>query len=170
MQMASESMKSPAIDSVCGMTIDRAKAVSVEYEGTKTYFCCQGCAAKFRADPARYLNMKQDVSAIRVLAKEGATADYTCPMHPEVHKAGRGSCPKCDMALELSAIEAPSSRTEYTCPMHPQIVRDAPGSCPICGMPLEPRTVSAADENPELVNMTRIACLHAPFGALQAAA
>src|SRR6266700_664206 len=99
--------------------------------------------------------MKQDVPAIQVLAKEEATTDYTCPMHPEVHKAGPGSCPKCGMALELSTIEAPSSRTEYTCPMHPQMVRDAPGSCPICGMALEPRTVSANDENPELVNMTR---------------
>ena len=41
------------------MTVDPAKAVSVEYEGTKTYFCCPGCATKFRADPARYLKMKQ---------------------------------------------------------------------------------------------------------------
>jgi Cu+-exporting ATPase len=40
--------------------------------------------------------------------------------------------------------------------MHPQIVRDKPGNCPICGMTLEPRTVSlAAEENPELVDMTR---------------
>jgi len=154
-KMASEPTKLSPIDPVCGMTVDPAKAASVEYEGTKTYFCCPGCATRFRADPARYLKMKQDVPAIQVLAKDEATADYTCPMHPEVHKAGPGSCPKCGMALEPSTIEAPSSRTEYTCPMHPQIVRDAPGSCPICGMALEPRTVSAADENPELVNMTR---------------
>ncbi len=120
-----------------------------------TYFCCPGCATKFRGDPARYLKMKQDVPAIQVLAKEEAKADYTCPMHTEVHKARPGSCPKCGMALELSTIEAPSSRTEYRCPMHPQIVRDAPGSCPICGMALEPRTVSAAEENPELVSMTQ---------------
>ena len=47
---------------------------------------------------------------------------------------------------------------EYTCPMHPEIVRDVPGSCPICGMTLEPRTIAApeeAEENPELVDMTR---------------
>ncbi len=25
--------------------------------------------------------------------------DYTCPMHPEVHSAGPGKCPKCGMAL-----------------------------------------------------------------------
>ncbi len=40
--------------------------------------------------------------------------------------------------------------------MHPEIVRLAPGSCPICGMALEPRTVTAAaEENPELRDMTR---------------
>jgi Cu+-exporting ATPase len=40
--------------------------------------------------------------------------------------------------------------------MHPEIVRSAPGSCPICGMALEPRTVTAAaEENPELRDMTR---------------
>lgn len=154
-QMGSESMKPPAIDPVCGMTVDPAKGVSVEFEGTKTYFCCPGCATKFRADPARYLKIKQDVPAIQVLAKDEATADYTCPMHPEAHKAGPGSCPKCGMALEPSTIAAPSSRTEYTCPMHPQIVRDAPGYCPICGMALEPRSVSADDETPELGSMTR---------------
>ena len=76
-------------------------------------------------------------------------------MHPEVHNAGPGNCPKCGMALEPAAIEAPASRTEYTCPMHPEIVRDAPGSCPICGMALEPRSISADDENPELITMTR---------------
>ena len=24
---------------------------------------------------------------------------YTCPMHPEVHEANAGKCPKCGMAL-----------------------------------------------------------------------
>ena len=154
-KMASEPTKSPAIDPVCGMTVDPANATSVGYEGTKVYFCCQGCATKFSADPARYLKTKQDVRAVPVPAKGEAKADYTCPMHPEVHKAEPGSCPKCGMALEPATTQAPSSRTEYTCPMHPQIVRDAPGSCPICGMALEPRTVTADEGNPELVNMTR---------------
>jgi Cu+-exporting ATPase len=59
------------------------------------------------------------------------------------------------MALEPD-IPVAASRTEYTCPMHPEIVRPAPGSCPICGMTLEPRTVTtAAEENPELRDMTR---------------
>ena len=150
-----EPVNPSAIDPVCGMTVDPAKAASVEHQGTKFYFCCQGCATKFRADPAKYFKPKQAAPLIQLITKEGSKADYTCPMHPEVHNAGPGSCPKCGMALEPATIEAPSSRAEYTCPMHPQIVRDAPGSCPICGMALEPHTVSADDENPELVSMTR---------------
>src|ERR1035437_8008004 len=152
---AVELTKQLATDPVCGMEVAPANAATMEHEGTKFYFCCQGCATKFRADPAKYLEPKQAAPLIQLISKEGSKTDYTCPMHPEVHKAGSGSCPKCGMALEPATIEAPSSRTEYTCPMHPQIVRDAPGSCPICGMALEPRTVSADDENPELVSMTR---------------
>lgn len=29
-----------------------------------------------------------------------STAEYTCPMHPEVVRNGPGSCPICGMALE----------------------------------------------------------------------
>src|ERR1039457_197898 len=157
---AIEPSKPLATDPVCRMTVDPAKAASAEYNGATFYFCCQGCVTKFQVDPAKYLQPKLASPTVQLIAKvrpkkEESNADYTCPMHPEVHKAGPGSCPKCGMALESATIEALSSRTEYTCPMHPEIVRDAPGSCPICGMALEPRTVSADDDNPELVSMTR---------------
>jgi len=95
---------------------------------------------------------------MQVATKETPKADYTCPMHTEVHQAGPGSCPKCGMTLEAATIVPPVSRTEFTCPMHPQIVRDWPGNCPICGMALEPRNTSpdsANSRNPELANMTR---------------
>ena len=81
--------------------------------------------------------------------------DYTCPMHPEVHSASSGVCPKCGMALEAATIVARTIRTQYTCPMHPQIVRDEPGNCPICGMTLEPLTATIKESNPELDSMTR---------------
>ncbi|WBJ98608.1 copper-transporting P-type ATPase [Methylocystis parvus] len=43
-------------------------------------------------------------------AAEGAV--YTCPMHPQIRRAGPGNCPICGMALEplvTSAAEAPSA-------------------------------------------------------------
>ncbi len=109
-------------DPVCGMTVDPAKAVSVEHEGEKLYFCCQGCATKFRTAPAKYLKAKQESHSIPIPMNEEAKTDYTCPMHPEVHKAGPGSCPKCGMALEPATVEAPASRTEY--------IEDVLGACP----------------------------------------
>jgi Cu+-exporting ATPase len=82
-------------------------------------------------------------------------AAYVCPMCAEVRETQPGACPSCGMALEADVPPA-SPRVEYTCPMHPEIVRPGPGSCPICGMALEPRTVTAAaEENPELRDMTR---------------
>jgi Cu+-exporting ATPase len=81
--------------------------------------------------------------------------EYICPMHPDFHKTGPGSCPKCGMALEPLEIAAPDTPTQYTCPMHPQIMRDRPGNCPICGMTLEPKIVAAGEDNPELDRMMR---------------
>ena len=78
-------------------------------------------------------------------------------MHPEERQDEAGGCPKCGMALEPIDPVPPVTRTEWVCPMHPEIVRDEPGSCPICGMSLEPRegAVEGAEENPELLDMTR---------------
>ncbi|RBP99613.1 copper-translocating P-type ATPase [Bifidobacterium xylocopae] len=44
-------------DPVCGMSIDpKTAASSSEYEGKTYYFCSQGCADTFNADPAKVLN------------------------------------------------------------------------------------------------------------------
>lgn len=172
-------------DPVCGMNVNPATAKHVhEHAGKKFYFCCGGCAEKFKTNPEKYLNapkaagsglvtlgmpsaMKPAASA-NVLsaasphlshapasAKKTATTYYVCPMCPEVKETKPVPCPSCGMALEPETPVV-AAKTEYTCPMHPQIVRAEPGSCPICGMALEPRTASAkAEENPELRDMTR---------------
>jgi Cu+-exporting ATPase len=159
------------LDPVCGMTVDQARAKSRVEHANKTYsFCCEGCAKKFSAEPAKYLNSKQKphmataasqetISAGRPAASPKPTktsASYICPMDPEVQEQKPGACPKCGMALEPAMPSAPAARIEYTCPMHPEIIRSEPGACPICGMALEPRAVSASEEeNPELSAMTR---------------
>ena len=64
---------------------------------------------------------------------------YICPMHPEVVKDGKGSCPICGMDLvpKEDAAAAPAAAHEtWVCPMHPEIVKAEKGSCPICGMDL----------------------------------
>ena len=147
---------------------ERAKATEA-YAGNTFYFCCAGCAAKFKADPQKYLNGKPAAASPTPLIQLGGipsgakptptptkSGSYVCPMDPEVRQDHPGACPKCGMALEPEIPAALATRVEYTCPMHPQIVRPGPGSCPICGMALEPRTVTVEDqENPELADMTR---------------
>ncbi|MBI3491489.1 MAG: YHS domain-containing protein, partial [Acidobacteria bacterium] len=46
-----------ALDPVCGMTVDPARAAgAVDHDGTTYYFCSNGCVAKFTADPKKYLS------------------------------------------------------------------------------------------------------------------
>jgi P-type Cu+ transporter len=141
-----------AIDPVCAMTVDPAKAAArSQWNGQTYFFCSAGCKRRFDAQPEKYAEKQPAVST-----HVQPAAAYICPMHPEVVQTGPGDCPKCGMALEPTTPPAPAAKVEYVCPMHPQIVRDGPGSCPICGMALEPRTAAATEEeNPELRDMSR---------------
>ncbi|MGA9511196.1 MAG: heavy metal translocating P-type ATPase [Candidatus Sulfotelmatobacter sp.] len=172
-------------DPVCGMSVNPATTKHVhDLSGKKYHFCCAPCLEKFKADPNKYLQpafppkssglitlgapkpaapstpeSAHQPSASQTQSSAHAAVSqppvYVCPMCSEVREPKPGACPSCGMALEPD-VPIASTRTEYTCPMHPEIVRPAPGSCPICGMALEPRTVTAAaEENPELRDMTR---------------
>ena len=165
-------VKTMVRDVVCNMNVDPANARSrEEYKGTTYYFCCTGCASKFKADPEKYLSAKpatglvhlggiktaqpmntppqKAAARVQSPAEKGGVV-YVCPMDPEVRESKPGPCPSCGMALEPQAVE-------YTCPMHPEIVSDKPGSCPICGMALEPRVAAGIHEedDAELRSMTR---------------
>ena len=156
-----------AIDPVCGMAVDPVSAAhKTDYEGSSYYFCSAHCAHAFKADPNKYVSgrarhehgHKRHGASSTVGAKGQArvtpgTAQYTCPMHPEVVQDRPGSCPKCGMAL-VRMIPAPPVAAEYTCPMHPEVRSPKPGNCPKCGMALVP--VSGAEEDKtELRDMTR---------------
>jgi len=157
-------------DPVCGMNVNPATAKhSYEHVGKKYYFCCGGCAEKFKIDPQKYLSKPAGLVTLSIgtpskavvipkvqsrKVEAGSRPYYVCPMCPEVHELKPGACQSCGMALEPD-VPVFATRTEYTCPMHPEIVRSEPGSCPICGMALEPRTVAATqEENPELRDMS----------------
>jgi Cu+-exporting ATPase len=89
-------------DPVCGMLVDpRQAAGSAVYQGQTYHFCSKGCAAKFQADPEKYLRA---AAAPQAMNREAAGVEYTCPMHPEIRQIGPGSCPKCGMALEPVSI------------------------------------------------------------------
>jgi len=94
-------------DPVCAMSVAPQNArAKLEYEGATYYFCSQGCADKFRANPSKYL-APDHVPAMpkdRPQASSGQEDIRLCPMHPEVRQKGPGSCPLCGMALEPETI------------------------------------------------------------------
>jgi uncharacterized membrane protein YraQ (UPF0718 family)/YHS domain-containing protein len=49
-------MRRGATDPVCGMKVDRAKAVSKDFGGETFYFCSDHCLHAFEVDPERYLH------------------------------------------------------------------------------------------------------------------
>ena len=132
-----------AIDPVCGMTVDPAKAgATVEHEGKKYFFCCKHCAAKFQTEPQKYLQPAIDpVCGMKVEPANAAA---------EIEHEGRRHffCSKhCATTFQADpakyakarAPEAPAAAgAKYTCPMHPEVVQIGPGSCPKCGMALVP--------------------------------
>jgi Cu+-exporting ATPase len=88
------------VDPVCKMLVtgDTA-AAKFEYQGTTYYFCAAACQTKFRQNPAKFLSDDAKPEPM-----ENETAEYTCPMHPEIRQIGPGTCPKCGMALEPTII------------------------------------------------------------------
>ncbi len=99
----------PAVDPVCGMAVDPARAAGTHRHGGRDYwFCSASCRERFAADPGRFL-APQDAPPPPAAAP-GAV--YTCPMHPEVRQDGPGNCPICGMALEPLAPEAGAANPE----------------------------------------------------------
>jgi uncharacterized membrane protein YraQ (UPF0718 family) len=47
-------MRRGVTDPVCGMKVDRAKAVTAEHDGHTYHFCSEHCRARFRSDPEGY--------------------------------------------------------------------------------------------------------------------
>ena len=139
-----------ALDPVCGMTVDPARAAGqVEHEGTTYYFCSKGCAAKFTADPKKYLSGRRE------------------PMAPApAPLLTIGGLKRTENPNPERRTPNAEPRTQWVCPMHPEVLSDRPGACPKCGMALEPRVPDLGDApNPELVDMTRRFTIGAVLGA-----
>jgi YHS domain-containing protein len=48
-----------ATDPVCGMKVDRSRAVLAEYGGRTYYFCSEHCRSQFEVDPDAYIHGKR---------------------------------------------------------------------------------------------------------------
>jgi Cu+-exporting ATPase len=90
------------VDPVCGMTIDPASAAgTLDYKGTRYFFCHTSCLDRFRAAPESFLQPAPS----KPVPAPSEDVEYVCPMHPEVRQKGPGACPKCGMALESRMIQ-----------------------------------------------------------------
>jgi Cu+-exporting ATPase len=115
-------------DLVCGMQVDPGKTPwTSQFNDHTYYFCGKGCKAKFDAEPGRYVTPGSGIRDPeskkhgpgfdhderrtpripnpRSPTPAGSTT-YTCPMHPEIIRAGPGACPICGMALEPMTVTA----------------------------------------------------------------
>ena len=93
-QVAAEKVTDP----VCGMIVDPLRTSHhAEYRGMQYHFCGARCLEKFKGDPEHYLDHAGHRPTQKPASKD---ATYTCPMHPQIHQTGPGSCPICGMALE----------------------------------------------------------------------
>jgi Cu+-exporting ATPase len=87
---STDSLKDP----VCGMMVTEASTHHMDFSGQTFYFCSDHCLQKFSQNPAQFLQPETEQAPV------DPEAEYSCPMHPEVHQIGPGVCPKCGMALE----------------------------------------------------------------------
>ena len=104
-----------ATDPVCGMKVPANSPHVAQHAGRRYLFCCDGCRTRFLSDPARFANPPDAASQpAGGTAPEAAApgAVYTCPMHPEIRRDERGSCPLCGMALEPVVAAAGGSNAE----------------------------------------------------------
>jgi YHS domain-containing protein len=66
-------MRRGATDPVCGMKVDRKKALVSTHEGRTVYLCSEGCRTAFGADPARYLEGSGEPRELRTAAVNNDT-------------------------------------------------------------------------------------------------
>jgi P-type Cu+ transporter len=144
----------PAIDPVCGMKVDPARSAGeVSHRGTTYYFCSKGCAAKFTADPEKYLSGTREAMGPPPVMQIGGL------------KSASRQAPAASRQPPTTSQQAPITG-EWVCPMHPEVVSDRPGPCPKCGMALEPRVAALDDApNPEMADMSRRLLIGVALGA-----
>src|SRR5688572_11351632 len=114
-----------AIDPVCGMTVDPARAAGqTEYKGQTYYFCARSCLSRFEAEPERFLAPRSP--QLLQIGKPSAQKPVHAPRdHAPVTQAAQPASPPTG-----------TSGTTYVCPMDPEVRQTRPGACPKCGMAL----------------------------------
>jgi len=113
-----------AVDPICGMTVDEATAKWTSVRGGETfYFCSPSCKAKFEATGNR--------ERVTGGPSPVTSAEYTCPMHPEIVSDKPGACPICGMALEPRVASLEEKPNEELIDMQRRFVVSAVLAVPV---------------------------------------
>jgi P-type Cu+ transporter len=149
-----------AIDPVCGMTVDPARAPGKQRHGEETYFfCSRRCMVKFIANPDAFLKPRPQEAPDHTAAKISMHSATTSTEGPEIPTDRVTESPQLAKNDHGAAV--------YVCPMDPEVREDKPGPCSKCGMSLEPespaslvpsRTEYVCPMHPEIVRPEPGAC------------
>lgn len=107
-----------AIDPICGMTVDPARAAGeYDYKGTTYYFCAVSCLERFRADPERALSKKTTTHVISPFTPP-PTPSSRKPL-PMMQPVAQGEIdPVCGMAVQPATAAGSfehGGKTYYFC-------------------------------------------------------
>ena len=74
----------PAVDPVCGMSVEKAQAAVVrEHDGHAYYFCSKGCADRFARDPGEFITVESSTAVDLVC---GMTVEKAGAKHVAEHE------------------------------------------------------------------------------------
>jgi len=111
-----------AVDPVCGMTVDPARAAgNFDHGGTTYYFCSKGCLAKFAADPEKYLSGAKEPMAPAAPAE--LTIGGLKKPHAREHEASASAASVSESPLRRDRRE--HEAREHPAPSTHHVARDA---------------------------------------------
>ncbi len=107
----SHAAESEVTDPVCGMIVDPKKAKRRVHEGREYLFCSRRCRKEFKADPEGHISgeIRRAADEARRAAAEAASREHVCPVNPDVHQTGPGSCPRCGAPLSEASSDSEAS-------------------------------------------------------------
>ncbi len=100
-----------AVDQVCGMAVDPENAgAHLVHEGTDMWFCCQGCADRFEAEPGQYRHRATTVpgpvpSVAMALGRTKGAATIGVRRTDDVHPLPTAVDPVCGMTVDPDLAE-----------------------------------------------------------------
>src|SRR6266436_2063394 len=106
------------LDPVCGMTVNPSSAKAhAEHAGKTYYFCSKHCVAKFRQDPAKYVNQPA-ASAGSSLVTIGTSKSAGAASAPATALAAKQKDPVCGRDVDPTTARhrfEHSGKTYYFC-------------------------------------------------------